>query len=427
MTKRFGVIVDGYSTGAGLVKKFAEYGISCIHVQSQLSIPRVYAHTYQPNDYANHCVFSGDVQSLSNNLQSFKPEFVIAGAECGIELADSLCEALLLPGNGKQLSASRRNKYLMWQEVESRGIQVIPSFLAKTLEEAIDWVVHQQFFPVIVKPVNSAGGEGVTVCKSITELSAAFTEVISLKTNMLGFGNQGVLIQHYIEGKEYVVNTVSYAGNHKFCELWEYTRYKLSTGQQIYDTAKAISFDVTEHGDVIDYAIQAIEALGIQYGAAHVEIIKNEKGCFLIEVGARLMGANLPFSLLEKSITTPQANYTVMAYADPSKFMEHIGVGYELIRPFAAVFMISKKSGTINAINFLSNIRALQSYYDMKLAIKIGDTLHKTIDYQTSPGMIYLSHEDDAVIENDIQTIRMLEEKMFFLQPVSELLEEAVV
>ena len=59
----FGVIVDGYSTGAGLAAEFLEHDIACLHVQSQPSIPKVYAHTYVPNDYHAHYDFSGDLRS----------------------------------------------------------------------------------------------------------------------------------------------------------------------------------------------------------------------------------------------------------------------------------------------------------------------------------------------------------------------------
>jgi hypothetical protein len=38
--------------------------------------------------------------------------------------------------------------------------------------------------------------------------------IAQCKYNMLGIKNDGVLIQHYIEGEEFVVNTVSCAGKH---------------------------------------------------------------------------------------------------------------------------------------------------------------------------------------------------------------------
>ena len=95
---RFGVVVDGYSTGAGLAEAFSKQKIACLHVQSRPTIPKIYAHTYKPHHYHDHYVFTGDVASLADALKEYQPEFVIPGAECGIELADHLCEAIGVPG-----------------------------------------------------------------------------------------------------------------------------------------------------------------------------------------------------------------------------------------------------------------------------------------------------------------------------------------
>lgn len=302
---RIGIIVDGYSTGAGLVKGFERHGIQCIHIQSQPTIPQVYLHTFEPNNYYKNFVYPGDLVTFSKKLEYYQPEFIIPGAECGIELADKLSEALgLSTTNGSQLSECRRNKYLMWQQAKEAGLQVIPSFKAYTLYDLLKWASQQQNWPLVVKPLTSAGGEGVKVCNSFVDCEQAYQEIVTNKTNMLGFNNEAVLIQHYISGDEYVVNTVSHAGNHKLCELWSYSRYERPHGKQIYNTAKAINYDEGEHKEIVQYAITSIEALGINYGPAHVEIIKNKNGCYLIELGARLMGANLnPMALLGKRLT----------------------------------------------------------------------------------------------------------------------------
>ena len=413
---RFGVIVDGYSTGAGLAKEFLACNIACLHVQSNESIPKVYAHTYEPDHYHAHYVYSGNIDALAKDLKQYQPAFVIAGAECGIELADSLCETIGLYGNGTQLSANRRNKYLMLERIKTQGIEAIPSFLATTVDEVIDWAEKQSVWPLVVKPLNSAGGEGVKFCYSSAEAAEAHSAIISTKINMLGFENKASLIQHHIAGEEYVVNLVSYEDQHKLCELWNYTHCYRSEGKRVYDTAQAVNFDIEKHCDVVNYAVEVIRALGIEYGPSHVEIIKNAQGCYLIEVGARLMGANLPFSLLGKCVSTPQALYTVMAYASPERFKKNYFQPYRVIQPLKAVFMISNQSGRIKQINAVDEIKSLSSFHDMKLAVKSGDFLKETVDYQTSPGMVYLSHQDPEIIAADKQTIRKLEEKMFLLE-----------
>ena len=413
-----GIIVDGYSSGAGLAKEFLKLGAICIHVQSQQDIPKVYAHTYVFHDYWKHYIFQGDLSVLISELKFYSPKFVVAGAECGVDLADQLAHALNLPCNDIALSSARRNKYLMFEAIKAKDIKTILSYCASTLDQAIFWAQGQGIWPLIVKPLNSAGGEGVRRCDSINEVISAFSEIMNTKINMLGFNNQAVILQEYIEGEEYVVNMVSCKGEHKFCELWRYTRYQRPHGRQIYDTASLEEFQKEVHSDILTYAIEVIEALGMQCGPSHIEIIKNEQGCYLVEMGARLMGANLPFSLLQSCVSTSQAYYTVMAYADSRQFFKKLNTSYKVNKFLMAIFMVSNQVGKVGAINFIDVIQELPSFYDIKLAVQVGDMLKETIDYQTSPGMTYLAHEDFDVILSDKERIRVLEKNMFSLMHV---------
>jgi biotin carboxylase len=318
-----GIIIDGYSTGAGFAPVFKDFGIQCIHVQSSVQIPSVYKHTYNPDNYFKHYIYDNDLSELTAKLSNYRPRFVISGAECGVELADLICEELNLPGNGKELSACRRNKYLMQKRIEESGLKTIPSFLANNCSMAKDWASKQATWPVVIKPLKSAGGEDVLICNDAHDVVVGLNRILSRPHNMFGFKNHSAILQPYIQGQEYVINTVSYDGKHKLCEIWQYSLC-LRDKFQIYDTASLVEYDETEHRGMIAYAFKVIDALGIKYGPAHVELIKNYAGCFVIEVGARLMGANLPFSFLSKCISTPQSMMTVLAYAAPDQFMLRI-------------------------------------------------------------------------------------------------------
>jgi carbamoylphosphate synthase large subunit len=409
---RYGVIVDGYSTGAGLANAFSEYGFKCIHVQSSEVVPKVYEHTFNINHYVFNILYD-NIISLIKKITCYNPEFVVAGAECGIELADKLANQLNLPCNDIRLSAARRNKHLMWQAAKNYGLNVIPSQVCRTEQDAITWVQEQNHFPLVVKPVNSAGGEGVSICYSMHDVTCALNCILKQKSNMLGFENKLVFLQYYIEGKEYVINTASCHGKHKLCEIWEYSRFKVNESIQIYDSAKLVEFDNKQHNSVVQYAFTVLEALGIVQGAAHIEIITNSTGCYLIELGARLMGANLPFSLLDKCSRTPQTKYVVMTYADSEQFINNLHIPYKVTQHLEAVFMVSKKHGYIENILHLDTIKKLKSFHSLKLAVQQEGELSVTVDYQTCPGMIYLTHADENQIEHDKNIIRELESKLF--------------
>ncbi len=66
----------------------------------------------------------------------------------------------------------------------------------------------------VVKPVEGAGSDGVSICDSADEVRAAFARLEGTK-NVLGITCYQVLLQEYLKGDEYVVDTVSRNGVHK--------------------------------------------------------------------------------------------------------------------------------------------------------------------------------------------------------------------
>jgi hypothetical protein len=81
-----------------------------------------------------------------------------------------------------------------------------------------------------------------------------------------------------------------------------------------------------------------------------------------------------------------------------------------------AIFMISNNSGTITKIIGIDKIQSLESFYDIKLVVSIGSKIFKTVDYQTSPGMVYLTHKDPVQVAVDKDKVRELEQTLFELQ-----------
>ena len=127
--------------------------------------------------------------------------------------------------NGSSGTEARRNKYLMGEAVRAAGVRAVMQRRASTWAEIEAFLTEWQPSPynVIVKPMESAGSDDVTLCHSEAAVKAAFGNIMG-KVNSLGCVNEGVLVQEYLQGTEYVVDTVSLAGAHKCVALWEYDR-----------------------------------------------------------------------------------------------------------------------------------------------------------------------------------------------------------
>ena len=160
---------------------------------------------------------------------------VMAGAETGVEVADRLATRCHTLNNGEKLSTARRNKYHMGETVRAAGIRAVQQ------QRATEWSQIEAFladwnpnpFCVVVKPIQSAGSDDVFKCQSVEETRAAFDK-INGAINGLGLVNEGVLVQEFLDGTEYVIDSVSRDGVHKVTAIWEYDKRSVNDANFVY-------------------------------------------------------------------------------------------------------------------------------------------------------------------------------------------------
>ena len=59
-------------------------------------------------------------------------------------------------------------------------------------------------------------------------LAEQLANALGTKVNSLGFRNDGVLIQKYLCGTEYVIDTVNRNGQHQIVSLWAYDKREVN-------------------------------------------------------------------------------------------------------------------------------------------------------------------------------------------------------
>lgn len=410
----YGVIVDGYSSGAELVYEFKKLGIHCLHVQSQETIPDIYVKTFNATAYAKTFIFAGDLSKLCQELKAHNPIFVITGSEPGVELADQIGNALKLSNcNSIETSEFRRNKFLMHERLKAKKLAHIPQCKSSSLEKLLTWGEPRlKKRALVIKPLKSAGGDRVKICHTKEDIIAGFNEIMTPKPNMLGLIDKEVLLQDYIDSSypEIAVNTMHYEGRGRLCEIWEFHKRLCYDNRKIYDYAD-LKFPSPYHPKLMYYALKVAHALDIQYGPMHAEILITPRGYVLIEAAARLMGANIPACLMHECLTHPQIWMMALAYGSPEEYQLATKASSRLLKHVRVVFLISTISGNFVKINHLNKIKSLASFYDIK--IRLTDRVFVTTDYDTSPGLIYLCHENEEILQQDYQTIRELEKSMY--------------
>ncbi|OQS05326.1 hypothetical protein THRCLA_20652 [Thraustotheca clavata] len=337
---------------------------------------------------------------------------VIAGAEPGVPLTDRLSERMNLVTNGSAGSEGRRNKYIMGEKIRTAGMRAVKQCLAKTFENAKEYITNvlkPEPFQVIVKPVDSAGSDDVSLCKSLEDVENAYKSVIG-KVNHLGIQNTALLIQEYLEGTEYVVDTVSRNGEHKVIAVWEYDKRNANGAAFVYYGALLREAKGEAVLSIIDYVCKVLNVLAIDHGPGHAEVKYVRGEPCLIEIGARCHGREgTDMPILDRCQGYNQVGATVDAYFDKESFQALPKMPTTLKAHGIKTTLVSYQHGILESMPGLAEIEGMASYVDKKIRHTEGVTMAPTIDMFTTPGCVLMVHQDAAQLQRDYERIRELE------------------
>nr|WP_237719463.1 ATP-grasp domain-containing protein [Pseudomonas luteola] len=413
------VIIDPYSSGSLFFDAFKAEGVNVVAVMSEKQPPDVYASSFRPDDFSDIYISdSDDLEGLAAKLKEYEPICVLAGCESGVELAESLAP-LVCPdlSNDRSLAQARRDKGLMSAAVSCAGVPMMRQICTNNLSEVNEWININNFDNdyLVVKPPKSASTDGVKkVNRYGGELHDAFTDLIN-NPNRLGIINDRVLVQEYLTGVEYVVDTFSYEGRHSICSICKYTKVDTDLGMAIYDRMDWISpkADVVEQ--LSDYAKAVLNALGMRFGNAHIEIMMTANGPRLIELGARPHGGGNPRlcriatgdSQLHRSV-----RYFTSGVTPPDEYI--------LKKNMTVVFLMAKQASIVTSLSLMHDLKKLNSFLEGKINIDEGQYIPATKDLFATLALGYfvLANNDLDTLEEDIQAIRSAEYEVY--QPVLE-------
>ena len=412
------VIVDGYSSGNFLPAAFARLGVRVVHVQST---PELMPSMIGPklDEYVDNivCADEDDIDPVVEAVRRHRPIAVLTGQEPGVPLADALSERLGLATNGSALSAARRNKFRMIEAVRAAGLRCAEQFLSSDVAQLVDWAERRGEYPVVVKPLSSAFTYNVYICRSADEVDAAARRVLSTRT-LYEVANTEALVQSYLPGTEYIVDTVGVDGRHYVCGVWEYEKRVLESGTNIYDKDVLRAPDERPVPDLVEYALKVLDALNIRHGPAHIEVIMTPAGPALVELGARLNG-NMHPGFHDVCLGANQADLIALAYARPQEFLERYAGRVYTKRQEAVVHNTATRlAGEVVGIEqaVIDKISALSTVYLVSVKLAPGKRLRPTVDLLSSPLRIFMTGTDPAELQSDYEAIQTLKDEVFQLR-----------
>ncbi|MDN3259385.1 ATP-grasp domain-containing protein [Streptomyces sp. CSDS2] len=408
------VVVDGYSAGNFYPRAFAELGADVLHVQSTadlmptLSPPRL-------SEYALNVVCAdGDMESLVQRLKPYAPVCVVAGQDGAVTLADHLGEALGVPSNGTLLTRARRDKYEMIEALRRAGVRCADQFKSADPRAVAAWAAERDSYPVVVKPLSSAASDGVSICGNAEDVRRAAEEVLATP-DIFGKRNREILVQSYLSGTEYIVDTVSADGVRYTCDVWRYEKSLLPNGKNIYNRDLLVDGSDELVAELTAYVDEVLAALDVRWGPAHAEVIMTPDGPALVEIGTRLSG-HIDADFNNACLGHNQAALTALAFLQPETFQQRYGhKTYSRLRPAAIYEAPTTLDGTVTAVDedVVAEIRALDSVHDVTVKLKPGDRITPTVGLLTSVLRVLMSAPDEHRLTSDYEKVRSLKDSVY--------------
>ena len=244
-------------------------------------------------NYADHYfdVSIIDKEKIAEICRKEKINGIVSNAlEPAVPTVAYVSEQLHLNGLTYKTALRARNKLLMRQAIKDANVCLQPRF---SLFKKND--IPPTSFPIIVKPTDSTGSNGVTKVNSSDQFQAAIKRAFNASNKY------EILIEEYIEGQEISVEAISFHGKHYILTITD----KETTGAPYFvETAhhQPSSLNASLQQQVKEYTEQILTTLKIDNSASHTEFKINTNGdIFFIEVGARGGGDFISYYLVELS------------------------------------------------------------------------------------------------------------------------------
>jgi len=175
------------------------------------------------------------------------------------------------------------NKHLMKQAFLDAGIPCAKGELIKDGRILKEHELLEYGYPLIIKPLQAFSSRGVFRIENYSDYIQYVPETLSFTSG------KGYLVEEFIEGPEYSVESITYKGE---THIIQFTEKMITPYPHTVELGHIQPADLTdsEKSLVSKTVKEAIQALGVDNSAAHTEFKMKPKEPVIIEIGPRLGG-----------------------------------------------------------------------------------------------------------------------------------------
>lgn len=330
--------------------------------------------------------------------------------DVSVPAAAYVAEKLGLRGIGYERARTFTDKYKMRCAADKLGIHVPKFELAETLEEARECIGHMSM-PVIIKPTDSSGSRGVFRIDTVDDLAIYFQKSIQYS-----YSNK-VIIEEFIEGREYLADGFAMGGNYMNLDLG-IKEYFNKEGMYIskmcmFSSASLIKDRVEQM--VLEANRKLVQGLGLDFGITHGEYIYDTKKdkVYLVEIAARGGGVYLS-SDLTPAASGVNTNEILLNYLLDGTVVDLTQIARK--KRVAAWRCFALQEGIVKKVENVAEVKKIPGVDRVCIdSLKAGSAVKSLSDDTTKYGPILVSagsREECFTILNKVeQTLKIVTEK----------------
>lgn len=353
--------------------------------------------------FADECFVCSirDEKNVLDIAKEFKPDGIVIGAcDTSVVTAAYVCQKMGLPGHSIDAAVNSTNKVKM---LESFQMHNVPHPIFRVVKrEEFNSLSTNLPYPVITKPIDSAGGRGICIVHNASELKDAV--VFSSQAGLSG----DILIEEYMRGPEVSVEVLVVNGTPYVLQITD----KITSGEpNFYEIGHSQPSTLPNNTKQIikELASKAVLAVGLYNSPAHVEIIITDQGPKMVELGARLGSDCITTYLLNTSVSGINMAQSAieLALGDEPDVSHYSDSGI-----CVGVRFIPTKEGTLKEINGLDSARASSNVIKLEITGEIGNRYTNATDDTGRLGYVVCkgnsTHEAIQQCQNVIEKIQFV-------------------
>lgn len=326
---------------------------------------------------------------IFNYLKNFQNlRAVFSSSDFFTEIASKLSKDLGLISNNIEAIQTCRNKFKLYEKLKAANILTPQSRVAKNLTETLE-IFDGLKKPVIIKPCAGSGSIGVRLCSNPAEIHEHLGYLLEQETLIAINSNTPLLIQEYIEGSEYSVESLSYGGRHKIIGI---TKKYLSDPPLFIESGHDFPAVCDSRiKEIIENSVNlALNCVGYTVGPAHTEVRISDQKAYIIEINPRLAGGMIP-SLIKAATGVDLIKQTVNLLLGKDLELQSNKNRFASIR-----FFIANSSGKIKHLRCTQDLDRppiATQVQQFKFTKQEGDSIALKGDYRDRLGYVITQEE----------------------------------